>query len=185
MLSYLFEHQSVDVLLVLVLCVSLILGIRRMLVTILVVGGSMLPEFHPGDRLLGLRLWPKRIIQKGTIGAVFRESEAKDRFADESLRLKRIVGVSGDSVISWFQDLPEHLKPTLSKYYDSQGKRIFTVPKDSLFIQGDNSKFSIDSRLWGSISTKSIYAVVVARIKSDANWISSPNDDTGSGLRKN
>lgn len=80
--------------------------------------------------------------------------------------IKRLVALGGETVeikngTLFINDLPL-LEPLFSQryYYNrgdfgQEGKKI-TVPKDSFFVLGDNSKSSQDSRYWGFVPYKNL-----------------------------
>ncbi len=129
---------------------------------ILVDGVSMAPTLHDRDRMIVNKIGyhigdPKRfdII-------VFRATEDKDY-------IKRIIGLPGDEIEYRNDKLYVNGKAYEEPYLDKQKKQIAdgpltydfnleemtgkkTVPKDQLFVLGDNRRFSKDSRSIGTIS---------------------------------
>lgn len=126
--------------------------------------GSMRPTILEGDRILGSKfhywIWEAR---PGDI-VVFRSPERVQALSGESAAsrlVKRVVAVEGDVVEvrdgavfvngvprpePYLQDPPRYRMPA------------FTVPKDHIFVLGDNRNNSLDGHVWGSLEEKALMA---------------------------
>ncbi|MDP3791055.1 MAG: signal peptidase I [Candidatus Omnitrophota bacterium] len=131
--------------------------------------GSMIPTFEIGDRIFvnkflygaripftNIRLPSVRGPQRGDI-IVFVSPEAPKRDF-----VKRLIATAGEKVEvkngniyidGKDTDIPASIR---SNYYYNRGDyakegEAITVPKDSLFVLGDNSANSRDSRYWGFV----------------------------------
>jgi signal peptidase I len=134
-------------------------------------GKSMLPTLEDGDQLfvniLGYNL--KGLDRLDTI--VFEVGE-------EDHYVKRVIGIPGDSV--WYKNdilyingeaIPE---PYLTEQKFFLGKYnlmsdfsladhptvVSVVPKDKLFVLGDNRLNSVDSRIFGFVDVSSVVGIV-------------------------
>lgn len=79
--------------------------------------------------------------------------------------IKRVIGLPGDRLE--FKDRILHINDRpVSEYFDTAGithlplmrleKDSVTVPRDHLFVMGDNSGNSLDSRYWGPLPVKNL-----------------------------
>jgi len=138
--------------------------------------GSMLNTLQIGDHILvnkfiyGVKL---PFIQKTVIPVkdpkrddivvfIYPEDPKKDF-------IKRVVGVEGDEVEMRAKKLYVNGKPVERDYTIHTDRRVLpgqlttrdnfgpvTVPKDSLFVMGDNRDNSHDSRFWGFVPLKAV-----------------------------
>lgn len=142
-------------------CGSLLL-IRTCLIIITVQGQSMSPTLEPGERVLALRLLLPRWIQKGHI-VVFQQSLAYEgpNVLPPSLNLyiKRVVALGGEEYRSSFP-------PLEFTEYVTQGEQAFIwhIPKDHIFVCGDNREQSLDSRSWGPLPLRNVRGIVVKKL---------------------
>ncbi len=117
--------------------------------------GSMEPTLFPGDYILVNRfVYDLHRPQRGDI-VVFRYP--KDEHLDF---VKRVIGLPGDVVEehdgrfringhSLREPYVEHNERALASGMNIAPLR---VPKDQLFVLGDNRDASLDSRYWGTVS---------------------------------
>ncbi len=136
--------------------------------------GSMIPTFLVGDRIfvnkflygaripfIDIRLPAVRQPERGDI-IVFRSPEDKKKDF-----VKRLIALGGETVEirdgTIYVDGKAVTYPPIVKsiYYYNRGDygredEKITVPKDSLYVLGDNSASSRDSRYWGFVPKKNL-----------------------------
>ncbi|MDP4125964.1 MAG: signal peptidase I [Bacillota bacterium] len=119
--------------------------------------GSMLPTIQLEDRVIVDKIFFKYFdhISPGDI-IVFHpppSAHATDDF------IKRVVGVAGDKVEIRNHTTYVNDQPVYEPYVTDKSKNDFgpiVVPKDSVFVMGDNRNNSDDSRIWGFLPTQNI-----------------------------
>ncbi len=135
----------------LLLCTGGYVLLRRVLLVVVVEGASMVPTLHYGDRVLVWRLWPACWLRRGRIVVVEHEADrARSRWAspqEPALYIKRVVGLSGDTVHSG----------------NDETQRL-AVPPRHLFVCGDNRPGSRDSRHWGPLPLRSLRGIVLTKL---------------------
>ncbi|MDR3540599.1 MAG: signal peptidase I [Desulfosporosinus sp.] len=119
--------------------------------------GSMLPTIQLDDRVIVDKLFFKEFghLTHGDI-VVFRPPPSAHATEDF---IKRIVGLPGDKLeirnrVTYVND-----QPVNEPYVTDQSKNDFgpiVVPKDSVFVMGDNRNNSDDSRVWGFLPIQNI-----------------------------
>lgn len=131
-----------------------------------VIGDSMLPTCHNGDRVVVSNLFYEP--EQGDI-VVLR----KEDFQEEPI-IKRIVAVEGQTVdidfvngIVYVDDQPlkePYIAEPTTNPLDFNGK--ITVPENSVFVMGDNRNHSTDSResVIGCVDERYIIGRVLFRI---------------------
>lgn len=139
----------------------------------IVSGISMMPNFHNGDRLFINKM--DRGINKLKDGdvIVFRYSSTQDY-------IKRIIGMPGDTISykqgNLYRNSHKVAEPYLNAYKKKYGRRGFTidfslagltghskVPKNELWVMGDNRKKSYDSRFFKFVSVHRVIGKVELR----------------------
>lgn len=125
-------------------------------------GDSMEPTFINGDRLLMTRGYhnPRR----GDV-VVFA---ATDDFGKRAKLMKRVVAIAGDTVLvvqdtAWINGKQESGYPLIKSSQDPANAGPFTVPKNTVYVLGDNRPISYDSRMLGSIPLKVVKGRVFFR----------------------
>jgi signal peptidase I len=112
--------------------------------TIEVQGDSMEPTLHPGQRLLiSQAYWLVGEIKRGDIVVI------QNPFEDEVI-IKRVNGVGGDTVD--FQNVPSNWDLTRGDY---------VVPEGNIYVLGDNTAVSQDSRAYGPFELTDVIGKVV------------------------
>jgi signal peptidase I len=160
-----------------VIAILLALFIRTFVVQAFKIpSGSMLPTLLIGDHLLvnkfiygikipfnGNTLVPIRNPKQGEV-VVFRFP--KDRSIDY---IKRVIGTPGDTIqiknkVVFVNDKPVNIPQahfTSSSIFDAgvsprDNFGPILVPKDRIFVMGDNRDNSYDSRFWGFVDQKDV-----------------------------
>lgn len=114
--------------------------------TIEVSGDSMLPTFTSGQKLLATRAyWLVGNIKPNDIVVVASDEPG------ETI-IKRVYRVEGGTV-DWL-NIPEN-------YSMANGE--FKVPKDSLYLLGDNREVSEDSRKFGPVPIEKVLGKIVLK----------------------
>jgi signal peptidase I len=113
---------------------------RRRYLVVSVVGNSMLPTLHDGQRLLARR---RQRARRGDVVA-FLPPAGHRHFADLAHRVKRVAAIAGDPVPPWL---------------DAADPR---VPDGKLVVLGDNPN-SEDSRHYGYVDEAAIVGVVTGQ----------------------
>ncbi|WP_419883319.1 signal peptidase I [Peribacillus sp. B-H-3] len=138
----------------------------------LVKGESMMPNLQDGNCLIISKIGePKRFDE-----VVFHATDSKDDY------IKRVIGLPGDTVemkndtlyvngIVYkepYLNLGKKKLPFKEKYTGDFTLKEITgrtkVPKDSLFVLGDNRPISNDSRIFGFIPQKSVIGKVKLQV---------------------
>ncbi|MBG0857418.1 S26 family signal peptidase [Streptomyces spinoverrucosus] len=145
--------------------VAVVALIRRTCVVVTVEGTSMIPTFHPGDRVLVRRVGPAG-VSAGRL--VVTEPPAEGRW-DTRRRsgwlIKRVAAVPGDPV-------PREGAPALRSRPEER------VPDGRLVLLGDNPAESLDSRFHGYFRADRIVGVVIRQLPHAAR-LTGPAPSTG------
>lgn len=129
---------------VVVAAVTWVVVLRKRLLVVTVLGASMEPTYHSGDRLLVRRSRLKR-VQTGQV-VVVQTSGAKTGDSTAGRLVKRAVAVPGDPVPPQIP-IADHI-----------------VPEGRLLVLGDNPARSDDSRRLGYIPADALIGVVLRPI---------------------
>jgi len=119
--------------------------------------GSMLPTIQLDDRVIVDKIFFKEFghLSHGDI-VVFRPPPSAHATEDF---IKRIVGLPGDKLEIRNQITYVNDQPLYEPYVTDKSKNNFgpiVVPKDSVFVMGDNRNNSDDSRVWGYLPIENI-----------------------------
>jgi len=120
---------------------------------------SMVPTVVPKDRVFGNRVvYYVHGPQRGDIIAFKPPPAVGD---DRIPYLKRVIAVGGDTVRIHNGKVYVNRKPLTEKYIQEPFNfemQLRHIPKDSLFVMGDNRNSSYDSRYWGCVPLKNVQA---------------------------
>jgi signal peptidase I len=147
-----------DFLIQLIIILALVFGFVRPFVmeAFWIPSGSMIPTLEIGDRVFVNKfIYRFTEPQRGDI-IVF---QSVDR-TDEDL-IKRVVGVPGDEIAVksgklYVNGEPQKEPYTNKKLPDRSSFTKTTVPKNHVFVMGDNRASSADSRVFGPLPEKNI-----------------------------
>ena len=165
-----FFGSLLEVIEVAVVAIAAVLVIRAFLIQpFLVSGDSMVPTFHNSDYLLIDELtYRLRPPARGEV-VVFRYPKDEKVFF-----IKRIVGLPGERVeISGGEvtivngEHPQGLKldePYINGEMKTSGEEDMTLGAGQYFVLGDNRPYSLDSRSWGTVSSREIVGLVRVRL---------------------
>ena len=157
------EHRIRILLCMLLWSILSYMGVSRFVVgSTEVIGDSMLPTLHPGDRLL-VNYAAMRVTRpnRGDIISIHTD--------DDDFAVKRVIGLPGDHIRIWRghvyingDRLPE---PYLNRgVYTTMGlltTNTFEVNEDCYFVLGDNRSASMDSRHFGAVRRSSVMGRIV------------------------
>jgi signal peptidase I len=145
----------------------MVVFIRIALVVVTVQSFSMSPTLKHGDRVLVFRYWPARWLRKGHIVIVQPPSPEMRYLTKPVPFVKRVVGLPGDTVVTYLNQLNEYYRARLSDAHDEAGSRTWHVPPGHLFVRGDYVLGGTDSLSWGPIPFKSIQGIVLMKLSRD------------------
>jgi signal peptidase I len=112
--------------------------------TVVVTGHSMEPTFHDKQRIAICKaLWLVGGIQRGNIVVIRRD-------VDNEYLVKRVAYLAGDEVDTRNQPVN----------WDTFKNGAYKVPKDCVYVLGDNEEISEDSRVFGPVPMKDIVGKV-------------------------
>jgi signal peptidase I len=141
---------------------------------------SMAPTFQDGDRVLVCRCWLGAWLRRGRIvvlqasdlpGAAERAALARELPGfqlfpamdivnpEGELYIKRVVALAGETFQAEVEgpEQPAERRSTL---------RAWRIPPGHLFVCGDNSAASRDSRQWGPVPRRAVWGIVLMRLRS-------------------
>jgi signal peptidase I len=139
-------------------------------------GPSMIPALNPGERALILRYWPRKWLKQGDIVVISAQDLAITADLDfpEGLYIKRVVGLPGDSVTNYLDGSDISRRWQIVKYKYEENDRheeirlkdmvMGFIPSRHIFVCGDNTAASQDSRIWGPIPWQAVSGIVVKRM---------------------
>lgn len=136
-------------------------GIRRRLGVLVVVGVSMEPTFHSGDRVLyrrTRRLRPGQVVVLDTAALERLVPAAAGTSArSPGLMIKRLAAVAGGVRPPQLAEAAQGVRPPQRAEAAQANQR---VSDGRVVVLGDNPR-SLDSRQWGEIPAAVILGVVV------------------------
>lgn len=158
--------------LIIALCLSVV--IRSFLIQpFKIPSGSMHPTLQVGDRLIvnKLRYGPRIPFTQHRLpgfGKARRGDIIVFDYPVDPTRdfVKRLIAFGGETVSIrdgqiWVNDRPVTEKRIAGRHYYNLGplaenENTITVPKDQVYVLGDNSASSADSRYWGTVPEENI-----------------------------
>ncbi len=162
-----FVRIIVDILEVLVLSVLLFLGINAVSARIRVDGFSMEPTMHNGEFVLINKLAYK--LGSPNIGDVIVFRYPRDPTQEY---IKRVIGLPGDQIKISNGLVYVNGNPLSEPYIASKPayQTEWTVPKDSLFVLGDNRNNSSNSHSWGPLPLENVVGKALVVYWPPAQW---------------
>lgn len=128
---------------------------------------SMFPTFRSGEQVLVLRKFNKKWLKKGRIVIVspwLYGIKKTSTLSNETIFIKRIIAVSGETLTTSIDQLdPDNLRYQ-SKYHDTNGKRIWYIPENHVFLKGDHPVGGYDSLSWGPIRIENVLGIVIKKL---------------------
>ena len=127
---------------------------------------SMYPTLHKGDRVLVNKVsYDLHDVHRGDIVVFERPPSEPASIKD---LIKRVIGLPGDVIEAREGIVYVNGTALVEKYIDS-GDRTDnlprqTIPKDDLFVMGDNRNNSEDSRVFGPIPEKTVVGRAFVRV---------------------
>lgn len=131
---------------------------------VVVHGDSMVPTLAHGDRVLIWKHRASKQLQKDLI-VVGKLTAVSPHFATmpDSLFIKRVVGLAGETITIPIADLPQEIRPFHNKKVNTEGNLVWEIPPNHCFVRGDG-RFSDDSVNWGPIPTAALIGVVLLKL---------------------
>lgn len=174
-----FIKEVISILLSVVVAYVLFILIRTFLFfPFEVVGKSMVPTLESGDRLI-----LNRLGELDRFDVVVFPAPDTDTDSDNEEYVKRIIGIPGDEITYYKDDLfingqlvEEHYLESLKaadsesqvtndfSLLDIPGSTSAVVPPESYFVLGDNRQVSKDSRMFGFVPEDEIEGTSSLRI---------------------
>lgn len=144
-------------------------------------GASMEPNFHTGDFILTSRITYKfRPIERGDVIVLKSPKNPDIEY------IKRVIGLPGETImikdgVVYINDkiLQENYISDITNLWEGgcvKNGEPYYIPKDEVFVMGDNRPKSSDSREFCSIPIQSIVGQVFYRYfpPQKAGWIVNP-----------
>lgn len=149
------QREKTKYILFFIILVVIALTIR----SYMVVDDSMTPAYKNGSKVITMKL-PEILIPRNSV--VIIKNTKRSLINDKTL-IKRLVGKSGDTIS--IEDGKLIVNNKIVDKIDNADTKKFVVPKNHIYVIGDNTSYSIDSRDFGSVRNSSIKGVVIFPIK--------------------
>lgn len=141
--------------------------VRHMLVLVEIEGDSMNPTLCRGDRIVAIRHWPTKLLNRGAIVLVYpwpRDSLSKNGVFGATPYIKRIIGLPGDQLITHLDEVTIPLRERVQMYHDKDGNREWIIPPEHIFVKGDLYEGGFDSLEWGPVPFSSVLGHMVLKL---------------------
>ncbi len=126
-----------------------------------VIGRSMEPNFHDGQRLIVIKTYKQLSPLK--VGDVI-VIEAANKKGREAQIIKRIAFIqNAQGTLPWPGILPTSRGPQLTPTLFPAEAFSSPIPKKSMLVLGDNLENSTDSREFGPVFPNEVFAKVISR----------------------
>ena len=160
-------RMLLDILETLVLSVLLFVGINAISARIRVDGYSMEPTLHTGEFVIVNRLAYQ--IGSPKVGDVIVFHYPRD---PQQEYIKRIIGLGGDTVRVEGGQVYVNGQRLNEPYIAAPPayRNVWQVPKDSLFVLGDNRNNSSDSHNWGFVPMNYVVGKAIAVYWPPNDW---------------
>ena len=144
--------------------------IRRTLWVVTVSGSSMDPTLVDGDRVLMVRGWPAWWRRRGQIVVLtpWAAPETGPPPPAETLYIKRVIGLPGDTLVTRLDELHADLQTALRTHHDAAGQRRWHIPPGHCFVRGDYPRRGADSLGWGPAPSERVRGWVLLRLERAA-----------------
>lgn len=127
-----------------------------------VVGSSMAPTLHDGDKVVLFRIRSSRTLRRNQIVVFDLADKSRDLLGrDGSSIIKRIVAFPGDTIDTHLDDVSPDFRKYVERDHDAQGIRYWRIPEGHCFLRGDNSQRGLDSLIWGPLPISNIRGRVI------------------------
>ena len=115
-------------------------------------GPSMEPTLHNGDKLTMKQFTDKDVLKRGDVVIIkVKMNGENDNF------IKRVIALPGEHL-----EIKDHKIYINGKYLEDEGAEVgkedIVIPKDSVYVMGDNRGNSTDSRQLGTMKISNIIA---------------------------
>jgi len=124
---------------------------------VMVPTNSMAPTIEEKTIVISKRITPKRLenIQRGDIVVFEAQDGVSIRFRGKDFSnfnmVKRVIAIEGDYIeikegVVYINNEP--IEEDYVKYKDNTSMKGLKIPRNKIFVMGDNRKESFDSRYW-------------------------------------
>jgi signal peptidase I len=133
----------------------------------------MQPALQPGDRVLVWRHYLPQWLKKGQIvlawprkplppGSVMLHKGPEPNLLTVIPYIKRVVGLPGDKIITYVNELPESERVQQVRSCNKAGERVWNIPPRHFFVRGDST--GRDSLIWGPVPYDGLWGLVIMKL---------------------